>query len=184
MRQIRAAARTNKIFVSLGYSELDLSSLYTTQVLISPTGEVINHRRKIRATHVERLVFGDGTGDTTESVVQTEIGRVGHLNCWENMNPFMKSYAASLGEQVHVAAWPLYPGKETLKYPDPFTNVAEANCDVRPDPVSVLVNYADEVARDSGVCHRNRNVHSGSLADYHGRGYQTQHSSWPGPRRP
>lgn len=130
MRQIRAAARTNKIFVSLGYSELDLASLYTTQVLISPTGEVINHRRKIRATHVERLIFGDGTGDTTESVVQTEIGRVGHLNCWENMNPFMKSYAASLGEQVHVAAWPLYPGKETLKYPDPFTNVAEANCDV------------------------------------------------------
>ncbi|KAL3465920.1 carbon-nitrogen hydrolase [Aspergillus heterothallicus] len=120
MHRIREAARTNKIFVSLGYSE----------ILISPTGDVINHRRKIRATHVERLVFGDGTGDTTESVVQTEIGRVGHLNCWENMNPFMKAYAASLGEQVHVAAWPLYPGKETLKYPDPYTNVAEANCDL------------------------------------------------------
>ncbi|KAL4977962.1 carbon-nitrogen hydrolase [Aspergillus desertorum] len=119
MRRIREAARANKIYVSLGYSEVDLASLYTTQVLISPAGEILNHRRKIRATHVERL-----------SVVQTEIGRVGHLNCWENMNPFMKSYAASLGEQVHVAAWPLYPGKETLKYPDPYTNVAEANCDL------------------------------------------------------
>ncbi|KAF4158033.1 hypothetical protein CNMCM8927_005438 [Aspergillus lentulus] len=130
MRRIRNAARANKIYVSLGYSEVDLASLYTTQVLISPTGDILNHRRKIRATHVERLVFGDGTGDTTESVTQTEIGRVGHLNCWENMNPFMKAYAASLGEQVHVAAWPLYPGKETLKYPDPFTNVAEANADL------------------------------------------------------
>jgi hypothetical protein len=40
-----------------------------------------------------------------------------------------KAYAASLGEQVHIAAWPLYPGKETLKYPDPYTNVAEANAD-------------------------------------------------------
>lgn len=130
MRRIREAARANKIFVSLGYSELDLASLYTTQVLISPSGDIINHRRKIRATHVERLVFGDGTGDTTKSVVETEIGRVGHLNCWENMNPFMKAYAASLGEQVHVAAWPLYPGKQTLKYPDPYTNIAEANCDV------------------------------------------------------
>ncbi|KAL5342272.1 carbon-nitrogen hydrolase [Aspergillus crustosus] len=130
MQQIREAARANKIFVSLGYSEIDLASLYTTQILISPTGEILNHRRKIRATHVERLVFGDGTGDTTASVVQTEIGRVGHLNCWENMNPFMKAYAASLGEQVHVAAWPLYPGKETLKYPDPYINVAEANCDL------------------------------------------------------
>ncbi|RAH68424.1 carbon-nitrogen hydrolase family protein [Aspergillus aculeatinus CBS 121060] len=130
MRRIREAARANKIFVSLGYSELDLASLYTTQVMISPAGEIINHRRKIRATHVERLVFGDGTGDTTESVMQTEIGRLGHLNCWENMNPFMKAYAASLGEQVHVAAWPLYPGRETLKYPDPATNIAESNCDI------------------------------------------------------
>lgn len=130
MRLIREAARRNKIFVSLGYSELDLASLYITQVMIDPAGNIINHRRKIKATHVERLVFGDGTGDTTESVVDTEIGRVGHLNCWENMNPFLKAYAASLGEQLHVAAWPLYPGQETWKYPDPYTNIAETNADV------------------------------------------------------
>jgi cyanide hydratase len=130
MRRIREAARNNKVFVSLGYSEVDLASLYTTQIMINPAGDIINHRRKIKATHVERLVFGDGTGDTAESVMDTEIGRIGHLNCWENMNPFLKAYAASLGEQVHVAAWPLYPGKETLKYPDPYTNIAEANADV------------------------------------------------------
>ncbi|CZR65947.1 probable cyanide hydratase [Phialocephala subalpina] len=130
INRIREAARANKIFVSLGYSELDLASLYTTQVMISPTGEVINHRRKIKATHVERLVFGDGTGDTTKSVIDTEIGRIGHLNCWENMNPFLKAYAASLGEQVHVAAWPLYPDESSLKYPDPRTNIAESQSDL------------------------------------------------------
>jgi cyanide hydratase len=130
MRRIREAARANKIFVSLGYSEVDLASLYMTQVMINPAGDIINHRRKIKATHVERLIFGDGTGDTTESVMETEIGRIGHLNCWENLNPFLKSYSASLGEQVHVAAWPLLPGKETLKYPDPATNVADTNADV------------------------------------------------------
>lgn len=79
MRLIRETARKNKIYVSLGYSELDLASLYMAQVLISPSGDILNHRRKIRATHVERLVFGDGTGDTTESVVQTDIGRIGQL---------------------------------------------------------------------------------------------------------
>lgn len=183
MRRIRVAARTNKIFVSLGYSELDLASLYTTQVLISPSGEVINHRRKIRATHVERLVFGDGTGDTTESVVQTEIGRVGHLNCWENMNPFMKAYAASLGEQVHVAAWPLYPGQETLKYPDPFTNVAEANCDVFLTVFSFLLyGRADKIVGDSGLRHRNRHVYPGTMAGHHGRGNQAQHTRGQGAR--
>lgn len=130
MHSIRAAAKENSIFVSLGYSEVDLNSLYTTQVMIDPTGNIINHRRKIRATHVERLVFGDGTGDTTNMVMDTEIGRIGHLNCWENMNPYLKSWAVAQGEQVHVAAWPLYPHASTLKYPDPYTNISEANSDI------------------------------------------------------
>ncbi|CAK4034847.1 Cyanide hydratase [Lecanosticta acicola] len=130
MHRIRKAAKDNNIFVSLGYSEVDLNSLYTSQVLIDSTGTVINHRRKIRATHVERLIFGDGTGDTTSMVVDTEIGRIGQLNCWENMNPFLKAYAVSLGEQVHVAAWPLYPHATTLKYPDPYTNISDAASDI------------------------------------------------------
>ncbi|KAI6857975.1 Cyanide [Hortaea werneckii] len=138
--RIRAAAKENSIFVSLGYSEVDLNSLYTTQVMIDPSGNIINHRRKIRATHVERLVFGDGTGDTTSMVADTEIGRIGHLNCWENMNPFLKSYAVSLGEQVHVAAWPLYPHATTLKYPDPYTNISDSNADI------VTPAYAIETA--------------------------------------
>ena len=71
---------------------VDLNSLYTTQVMIDPTGNIINHRRKIRATHVERLVFGDGTGDTTQMVMNTEIGVLSQLNCWENMNPFLKRH--------------------------------------------------------------------------------------------
>ena len=130
MHRIRAAAKKNSIFVSLGYSEVDLNSLYTTQVMIDSSGNIINHRRKIRATHVERLVFGDGTGDTTSMVVDTEIGRIGHLNCWENMNPFLKAYAVSLGEEVHIAAWPLYPHADTLTYPDPYTNISDANADI------------------------------------------------------
>jgi len=38
---------------------------------------VINHRRKIKPTHVEKLVYGDGAGDTFLSVVPTELGRLG-----------------------------------------------------------------------------------------------------------
>jgi cyanide hydratase len=49
------AAKANKIWVSLGYSELDLASLYTTQIMISPAGDVINHRRKIKAESEGRL---------------------------------------------------------------------------------------------------------------------------------
>ena len=102
--------------------------------MIDPMGEVINHRRKIKPTHVEKLVYGDGAGDTFKSVTQTELGRLGQLNCWENMNPFLKALNVSEGEQIHIAAWPVYPGKETLKYPDPATNVS--------DPASDLVTPA------------------------------------------
>ena len=79
---------------------------------------------------MEKLVYGDGAGDTFKSVTQTELGRLGQLNCWENMNPFLKSLNVSEGEQIHIAAWPVYPGKETLRYPDPATNVAEPASDL------------------------------------------------------
>ncbi|KAL9090547.1 MAG: hypothetical protein Q9165_005308 [Trypethelium subeluteriae] len=99
--------------------------LYMAQIIVAPTGNVINHRRKIKPTHVERLVFGEGTGDSLTSVVETEIGNLGHLNCWENMNPFLKAHACALHEQIHVAAWPVYPPASTLRYPDPYTNMSE-----------------------------------------------------------
>ncbi|KAK7965745.1 uncharacterized protein PG986_000022 [Apiospora aurea] len=130
MRRIRRAARDNQIFVSLGFAEIDHATLYLAQVLISPTGEVLNHRRKIKPTHVEKLVYGDGAGDTFMSVTETEIGRLGQLNCWENMNPFLKSLNVSQGEQIHVAAWPVYPGVERRVEPDPATNYADTASDL------------------------------------------------------
>ncbi|KAK8137427.1 hypothetical protein PG984_002920 [Apiospora sp. TS-2023a] len=138
MRRIRRAARDNQIHVSLGFAEIDHATLYLAQVLISPTGEVLNHRRKIKPTHVEKLVYGDGAGDTFMSVTQTEIGRLGQLNCWENMNPFLKCLNLSQGEQIHVAAWPVYPGIEKRVEPDPATNYAETASDF------VTPNYALE----------------------------------------
>ncbi|KAK7739735.1 hypothetical protein SLS53_005705 [Cytospora paraplurivora] len=129
MRRIRRAARDNQIFVSMGFSEIDHATLYLAQVLIDPRGDVINHRRKIKPTHVEKLVYGDGSGDSFMSVTQTEIGRVGQLNCWENMNPFLKALNIAQGEQLHIAAWPVYPGVEKQQSPDPATNYADTASD-------------------------------------------------------
>lgn len=67
MRRIRRAARDNQIYVSMGFSELDHATLYLAQVLISPDGSILNHRRKIKPTHVEKLVYGDGAGDTVST---------------------------------------------------------------------------------------------------------------------
>ena len=129
MKSIRRAAKSNGVYVSLGFSEIDLATCYLAQVLIAPDGDVVNHRRKIKPTHVEKLVFGDGAGDTFMSVTETEIGRLGQLNCWENFNPFFKALNAAHGEQIHVAAWPLGPGESVRKQHDPLTNTADAWAD-------------------------------------------------------
>lgn len=46
------------------------------------------------------------------------------------MNPFLKANAAAQYEEVHVAAWPVYPPASSLKYPDPYTNISEAQSEL------------------------------------------------------
>lgn len=41
------------------------------------------------------------------------------------MNPFLKAHSCALHEQVHVAAWPVYPPASSRRDPDPYTNISE-----------------------------------------------------------
>ncbi|KAF2878239.1 cyanide hydratase/nitrilase-like protein [Massariosphaeria phaeospora] len=104
---ICAAARTHAIAVLLGLSENEGNSLYISQCLISPTGTLLMQRRKLKPTHMERTVFGDGDGPSLHNVVAVDgVGRVGALSCWEHMQPLLKYHTISQAEQIHVAAWP------------------------------------------------------------------------------
>lgn len=106
------AARRNKIQVSMGLSERDGGSLYIAQWHYDEQGQVIKRRRKLKPTHVERTVFGDGDGSDLV-VCDTTIGRVGQLSCWEHLQPLSKYAMYSQNEQIHCAAWPnlaLYEG--------------------------------------------------------------------------
>lgn len=110
------AARDNGIFVSTGASEREHGSLYIAQFLFSDTGELLHSRRKLKPTHMERTVFGEGNGSHI-GVLETELGRVGQLCCWEHMQPLTKYAMYSMHEQVHIAAWPsfsLYPQAYSL----------------------------------------------------------------------
>ncbi|WP_303318287.1 carbon-nitrogen hydrolase family protein [Flavivirga abyssicola] len=107
------AARRNNIYVGMGFSERDGGSLYIAQLLIDDEGETISARRKLKPTHVERTVFGNGDGSDLK-VHDTRIGKLGALACWEHLQPLSKYAMYSQNEQVHFAAWPgfsLYEGK-------------------------------------------------------------------------
>lgn len=107
MQRICEAAATNEINVALGFSERDGNSVYIAQALIDETGKIAMKRRKLKPTHMERTVFGDASGECLANVVSIpEVGRTGGLSCWEHIQPLLKYYTFSQGEEIHVAAWP------------------------------------------------------------------------------
>jgi nitrilase len=127
MDEIRAAVKAAGIFVVLGYSERAGASLYIAQSFISTEGVIVHHRRKIKPTHVERSIWGDGQAESLKSVVDSPFGKIGGLNCWEHLQPLLRYYEYSQGVQIHVAAWPPMfplPSQKDLKWPFHETNTA------------------------------------------------------------
>lgn len=102
----KAAARY-QIHVVMGYCERSHGSLYLGQATIDSSGKIIGTRRKLKPTHAERMVFGEGDG--SDLVVHTtELGRVGALCCAEHVQPLSKYAMFSQYEQLHIAAWPSF----------------------------------------------------------------------------
>ncbi|MBY0381169.1 MAG: carbon-nitrogen hydrolase family protein [Xanthobacteraceae bacterium] len=119
-RDVQAAAAKHRIFVSLGFSELSDESkgrLWNSQVLISDTGELVNHHRKLVPTFYEQLAWtrGDAAG---LRVVNSPFGRIGGLICGENNNPLARYSLMAQGEEIHCACYPaVWPFRNPLNSP-------------------------------------------------------------------
>ncbi len=105
--RIAKAAKEHHIMVVMGHSEKHGGSLYMGQWIIDVNGETVAMRRKLKPTHVERTVFGEGDGSDL-SVFETSLGRIGALCCWEHLQPLSKYAMYAQNEQVHIAAWPSF----------------------------------------------------------------------------
>ncbi|KAK7942603.1 carbon-nitrogen hydrolase [Apiospora aurea] len=106
MDRIRASAAAHQMVVVLGFGENRQGSLYISQAVIDEDGEVRTTRSKLKATHMERTVFGDASAECLAGVTETAVGRVGALNCWEHCQPLLKYHMYTQREQIHVSAWP------------------------------------------------------------------------------
>lgn len=109
------AARDNNINVVMGYSEKDGGSLYMSQLIIARDGRLVANRRKLKPTHVERTVFGEGDGSHL-AVCEMDCGRVGALCCWEHLQPLTKYAMFSMNEQIHIASWPSFSLYRNMAY--------------------------------------------------------------------
>ena len=82
-----------------------IGTLYNTNVVLSPQGELLGKHRKLVPTWGERAVWTGGDGSTL-SVFPTRFGPLGTLNCGENLNTLARFALLAQGERIHVANFP------------------------------------------------------------------------------
>jgi predicted amidohydrolase len=76
-------------------------SLYNTMLVLGPEGLLHKHRKLMPTMH-ERVFHGIGAGDDL-GVVDTPVGRVGGLICWENRMPLARWAVYQGGPQIWAA---------------------------------------------------------------------------------
>ena len=110
LNRLRDAARAAKVTLVIGVIERvntgrGHGTLYNSLLTLGPDGRLLNHHRKLVPTYTERLVWGPGDADGLR-VVDSPVGRVGSLVCWEHWMPLARQALHEQAEDIHVATWP------------------------------------------------------------------------------
>ena len=106
LNELCEAARVHAVTIVCGINECDRrhggGTLYNSVVVIGANGEVLNRHRKLMPTNPERMVhgFGDASGLRT---VDTPVGRVGTLICWESYMPLARYSLYAQGVEIYIA---------------------------------------------------------------------------------
>lgn len=100
------AAQQANVYLAVGVIERDShfsgGTLYCTLLYFSPDGKLIGKHRKLKPTASERLIWGEGDGSTL-TVLDTEIGKIGGLICWENYMPLARMALYGKGVEIYLA---------------------------------------------------------------------------------
>ena len=102
--RLAGACREHDLVCVVGVNEREADrpgSLYNTMLTIGPEG-LLHRHRKLMPTMQERLFHGIGAGDDL-APVQTPVGRIGGLICWENRMPLARYAVYRGGPQIWVA---------------------------------------------------------------------------------
>ena len=99
VRQYAAAMRCTLV---VGAVERVHGTLYCAALIIGHDGTLLGVHRKLMPTASERLIWGMGDGSHLP-VVDTPVGRVGAIICWENYMPALRLAMHAKGIQLWCA---------------------------------------------------------------------------------
>lgn len=106
LQPICERAARHGVTVVIGINELDSqfsgTTLFNTVVVIGPDGTVLNRHRKLMPTNPERMVWGMGDASGLK-VVDTPVGRLGSLICWESYMPLARYALYAQDIDIYVA---------------------------------------------------------------------------------
>jgi len=108
--ELGAIAAKNRLHLVVGVVERGGSTLYCTVVFLGPDGTYLGKHRKLMPTASERLIWGFGDGSTLP-VLDTAIGRIGAVICWENYMPLLRAAMYAKGVELYLV--PTADGRDT-----------------------------------------------------------------------
>jgi nitrilase len=100
--RIGSVAKQHGLVLAVGVNELDGGTLYNTLLVFTPDGRLALRHRKLMPTNHERMVWGLGDGEGLETI-ETDLGRVGGLICWENFMPLARAALYESGLDIYLA---------------------------------------------------------------------------------
>jgi nitrilase len=101
-KRLGRIAHANDLWLAIGANELAGGTLYNSLLLFSPSGSLALHHRKLMPTNHERLVWGLGTKKGL-GAIETDLGRIGGLICWENFMPLARFALYESGIEIYLA---------------------------------------------------------------------------------
>ncbi|MGR7997776.1 MULTISPECIES: carbon-nitrogen hydrolase family protein [unclassified Xanthobacter] len=100
--RLGAAAAAAGTYVVIGVMERELGTQYCTALYFGPDGALLGKHRKLMPTAGERLAWGFGDGSTLP-VIDTPIGKIGAVICWENYMPMLRMTMYAKGVSLYCA---------------------------------------------------------------------------------
>ena len=108
--QIAEISAAHNLHLVTGIIERERGTLYCTVLFFGPDGRLLGKHRKLMPTAAERFIWGLGDGSTLP-VIETELGRLGAVICWENYMPMLRMAMYSKGINLYCA--PTVDDRET-----------------------------------------------------------------------